>query len=59
MRDYRPIDSLTADELRQRAQEYRKMVESATSPQTGDALLRLAEQFEALALARPSKSAAG
>jgi hypothetical protein len=35
--------------LRGRAQEYRRMAETATNEETADGLLRVAERFEALA----------
>jgi len=49
------LGSLTADELRDRAWEYRQMAKTATTLQTGLGLLRLAEEFEALAAARDEK----
>ena len=54
-----PLDLLTADQLRERAREYREMAKTATSDATGAGLIRLAEQFEALAQARTQRSAAG
>jgi len=54
-----PPGSLTAEELRDRAWEYRQMAKTATTPQTGVGLLRLADEFEALALAREKNAAAG
>jgi hypothetical protein len=59
MRNHVPLDLLTADQLRERACEYREMAKTATSDVTSAGLVRLAEQFEALALARQSRAAAG
>ena len=59
MRDPLPLADLTADELRERAWEYREMAKTATSEQTGAALVRLAEQFEALALKKQPRARAG
>jgi hypothetical protein len=47
-----PLSSLTAEQLRERAQEYRAMAAHATTAQIGDSLIRLAERFEALAATR-------
>jgi hypothetical protein len=49
MRDLRPLASLSAHELQERARQYRAMAETATSQQTGEALVRLAEALEAMA----------
>jgi hypothetical protein len=49
MSGHRPLDSHTPDQLRARAREYREMAETATSAETGAGLLRLADQFEAMA----------
>jgi hypothetical protein len=40
---------LTAEQLRQRAREYRSMAESASTVQIRDALRRLADRFDDLA----------
>jgi hypothetical protein len=49
VRGHIPLDRLTADQLRERAREYREMAKTATSDATRDGLLRLADEFEALA----------
>jgi hypothetical protein len=54
-----PLDLLTADQLRERALEYRQMAKTATSEATSAGLVRLAEEFEILALTRQSRAAAG
>jgi hypothetical protein len=59
MQNHVPLDLLTADQLRERAREYREMAKTATSDVTSTGLVRLAEQFEALALTRQSRAAAG
>jgi hypothetical protein len=59
VRNHVPLDRLTADELLERAREYREMANTATSDATSAGLMRLAEQFEALALTRQSRAAAG
>lgn len=59
VRDHTPLDRLTADQLRERAREYREMAATATSEATRDGLIRLAEQFEALALTGQTRAAAG
>jgi len=43
------LSDLTAEQLRQRAREYRSMAEGASTVQIGDALRRLADRFDALA----------
>ncbi len=40
---------MTADQLRQRAREYRSMADSASTAQIRDALKRLADRFDDLA----------
>ena len=52
MATHRPLDSHTPEQLRARAREYREMALTATSAETGAGLLRLAEQFEAVAATR-------
>jgi hypothetical protein len=59
MRNHVPLDLLTAEQLRERAREYREMAETATSDATSAGLARLADQFEALAETRQSRAAAG
>lgn len=59
MQNYVPLELLTADQLRERAREYREMAETATSDATSAGLVRLAEEFEVLALSRQSRAAAG
>lgn len=49
MSAHRPLDSHTPEQLRTRAREYREMAQTATSAETGAGLVRLAEQFEAMA----------
>jgi hypothetical protein len=44
-----PLSSLTEEQLRARAAEYRHMAETARAVGLREALLRLAEQFEFLA----------
>jgi hypothetical protein len=52
MADRPPLSSLTADQLRERAEESRRMAETARTTQIRDALVRLAEGLEALAVTR-------
>lgn len=59
MRNHVPLDLLTADELRERAREYREMAKTATSDATSAGLVRLADEFDALALTRQLRAAAG
>jgi len=59
MRNSPPLNDLTADQLRERAREYREMARTATSAATGDGLIRLAEQFEALARTKLQRAEAG
>jgi hypothetical protein len=47
-----PLSGMTADQLRERAGEYRSMAATATTAPVRDSLLRLAEQMEALVLQR-------
>lgn len=58
-RQHVPLGLLTADQLRERAREYREMAATATSDTTGAGLIRLAEQFEALAVSWQPRAAAG
>jgi len=57
MRSPSPLDALTAEQLRDRARSYREMAETATSSATKDGLIRLAEQFEALAETKTPRAA--
>jgi len=51
--DHRSLPSaLTADQLRERAAEFRQMAASATTAQVRDSLIRVAERYEALAVTR-------
>jgi hypothetical protein len=59
VRNHVPLDLLTADQLRERAREYREMAETATSDVTGAGLMRLAEHFEALAVTKQPRAATG
>jgi hypothetical protein len=59
VQNYVPLELLTADQLRERAREYREMAETATSDATSAGLVRLAEEFEVLALGRQSRAATG
>lgn len=46
------LSDLSREELLARADAYRTMAATATTATVGDALLRLAERFEALAVER-------
>ena len=46
---WRPLGTLSVAELRQRAEEYRRMADTARTAQVKEGLLRLAERFDALA----------
>jgi hypothetical protein len=59
VRNHVPLELLTAEQLRERAREYREMAETATSDATSEGLVRLAEEFEALAVTQQSRAAAG
>jgi hypothetical protein len=52
MADRAPLSSLTPEQLRERAAEFRRMAATATPAQIRDALIRLAERLEALARVR-------
>jgi hypothetical protein len=46
------LSDLTADQLMQRARECRAMAATASTAETTDALIRLAERFEQLVVQR-------
>ena len=53
-REARPrLSDLTRTELLARAAEYRRMAATASTPDTRDALLELAERFEEKAMEHP------
>jgi hypothetical protein len=56
MDGYVPISDRTAEELLARAAEVRRMAETATAFDVSEALLRLAERYEAAAAARETAS---
>jgi hypothetical protein len=61
MDGYVPISDRTAEELLARAAEVRRMAETATTFEVSEALLRLAERYEAAAADREigSRDSAG
>jgi hypothetical protein len=59
MQDTRPLGFLSAIELRERARQHRAMAETATSQQTGEALVRLAERLEEMANSLEKGAASG
>jgi hypothetical protein len=52
MADRPPLSSLTAEQIRERAADFRRMAATATLARIRDALIRLAERLEALARVR-------
>jgi (p)ppGpp synthase/HD superfamily hydrolase len=52
MADRAPLASLTPEQIRERAAEFRRMAATASTAQIRDALIRLAERLEALATVR-------
>ncbi len=59
MDGYVPISDRTAEELLARAAEVRRMAETATTFDVSEALLRLAERYEAAAADRETGSRDG
>ena len=59
MDGYVPISHRTVEELLARAAEVRRMAETATTSDVSDALLRLAERYEAAAANRKTVSRDG
>jgi hypothetical protein len=57
MDGYVPISDRTAEELLARAAEVRRMAETATTFDVSEALLRLAERYEAAAVERETGGA--